>query len=480
MLHDADDVHVFSGDWTMLHARSRDGGRTWPVREAVIGTFASNQYGVALVGPGTLLAAAHDQYIGPVYWRSADHGTTWSATAPLFTVVSPPAMGSIKVLADGASAVVMWLGSSELRCRRTLDGGVTWQPETTLATWSGSSNSLFGFRTGSVIDVFWNSGNGTMLQRSTNGGSTWSNAVNVTPLWLSHATSNGTAMLMRMSTNHTLLHSANGGLHWTIKTIPGMPYPGEMAVEGTLMAVVGTTNPGVFGANTYAISVSNTGGQTWPASPLLMPSPVTWGTQVIVKNGVVYVRFYASDTLGVVTSRDGGNTWQLIGGPVSGGFWPGPRRIVHLATTPAPAPTYGHLHAYVGLGSTTLGIGTPGAGGMVPRLEGNGLPFQGAVTTLQLSDAVGGSLGALGISFAAPMPVPLGSAVLWPTVAPIVLPFATGGTAGAAGSGNHSLAIAIPVDAALVGASFTSQALVLDTANIDGFAVSNGLETWLR
>ncbi len=486
-LHDGDDVHVLglgppALNQGLRYARSRDGGRTWPLREVALGGYLEDtSFAATLAGPGVLIAVGSDQSVGPVYWRSADGGTTWSSTAPLFAVASPPGTGTVAALADGLDVVVLWLRGNQLNCRRSLDGGVVWQPAQQVSAYTNGGSFLHCFRNGGVIDVLWNSGStGAVRQRSTDGGSSWLPTETLVAPSMQTATSNGTHLMVRPSVGNSLLHSADGGATWVPKTIPGMPFPQRFAQEGTRMAAVGTEQFSGLGANTYVVSVSNDGGLTWPASPLQLPSPVSWQTQVLVEDGVVYVRFYPGDTLGVVTSRDGGNTWQLVGGSVSGGLWPGPRRNVHLVTTYSPPTTYGNFHVYVGLGSSTLGTGTPGAGGIVPRLEANGLPFQGAVTTLQLTHAVGGSLGALGISFAAPMPVPLGGAVLWPAVAPIVLPFATGGTAGAAGSGNHSLAIAIPVDAALVGASFTSQALVLDTANIDGFAVSNGLETWLR
>ena len=86
----------------------------------------------------------------------------------------------------------------------------------------------------------------------------------------------------------------------------------------------------------------------------------------------------------------------------------------------------------------------------------------------------------LGVSFSAPVPVPLGSGTWWPSVAPILLGYVTSGAPGQSGAGSFAQPLVVPVAPALVGTSFSSQAIVFDAASVDGFTVSNALQTWLR
>ncbi|MFY9342482.1 MAG: sialidase family protein [Planctomycetota bacterium] len=494
LVHDGDDVHAFGLSYaTIRHARSRDGGRTWPVREVPLGNYGADPSGgaidVAAAGPGILLVLANDQGIGPVHWRSVDHGTTWSPATPLFnSPYSTQGVGQVALLADGLDVVATWLRSSsgDMWCRRSVDGGATWLPQQVLdvATSFTSGNSLSGHRNGSIIDLLWNrNGSGTVHQRSIDGGATWLAAPSVVAPggmpggYTNTAASDGTNLLVlvAVSGGTTSLRSANGGASWSPLVVPGMTFP-RFAQEGPLVVAVG----GVSTPLTYVVSVSTDSGLTWSANPLQLPSPVNLSTEVAVAAGVAYVRFYPGDLLGLVVTRDAGLSWQLVGGPVNGGFAPGERRNVHLLLQGFPGTPTAQYLAYTGLGSTVLGAATPGTGGLAPGLVADGLPFQGSTTTLRVENALPGSVGALALSFAAPFAVPLGSATVWPTVGPIVLAFATGGTVGQPGSGGYSLPIAVPVNAALVGASFTSQALVIDAANPDGFAVTNALETWLR
>jgi hypothetical protein len=251
----------------------------------------------------------------------------------------------------------------------------------------------------------------------------------------------------------------------------------RLAQQGARVVVLGQ-NDGPPSAELY-VSVSNDAGATWPASPLVLPTNVTVGSVATIVDGTVCVRFLGGPALDLLVTRDGGATWQLVDGPADAGFAAGSARTTHLTRT-SVSPFLDRYHVYVGVGSAVLGAATPGAGGIPPRLWGDGLPFQGATTTLRLEDAVSGSLAVLGVSFAPPVPTPLGSGVWWPSVAPLLLAYATGGPPGQPGNGGFAQPITIPVAPSLVGTSFTSQAIVFDAASVDGFVVSNALETWLR
>lgn len=475
VLQDGDTVHALGRSaFSVLHARSRDGGRTWPVREAPIGPYTAGQGFAAAIGmPGTVMALAYDGNTGPTFWRSADEGSTWSPGITLSSVVSPLGAGATALLVEGLEVTAVWVrNGGEVACRRSLDDGVSWLPEQRLSVPGTSNAGLSCHRNGNVLDVIWAQDNSTVHQRSTDGGTTWLPAPQVVcGNGLVNAVSNGTDLLVALTTG-IFWRSTNGGASWTSFTIPGHGYPMSMSHEGSRIAVTSLVAYPA-GSLTYAISVSSNGGLTWSPT-LLLPSPVYVVPRTLVALGNTYVAFPGL-ALDIVTSRDGGTSWQLLGGPANF-LCAGPRRNVNIVLAGFPQARF---HAYVGLGSSVLGSATMGTGGIAPRLWSDGLPFQGATTTLRLDQAVGGSVAALGVSFATPAPVPFGSATLWPTVAPIVLAFATGG-GGQPGAGSFAQPLAIPVASALVGTSFTSQALVVDGAAADGFTVSNALETWLR
>jgi hypothetical protein len=488
LLHDGDVVHAFGrGSSFVVYARSRDGGRTWPLREFGLGPHSSqaaDRIMAAKTDPTTLLVLANDQVVGPVLWRSTDAGTTWSTAAPLFSPSAPAGNGTIALLVDGAAVVAVWLrhASGEVQCRRSTDGGASWLASQTIEAVapSSSGDSLGGWRHGNTIDLLWNKWpSGTVRQRSTDGGVTWlPTASAVSPIQMTFGTSDGTNLLVVLVSTG-ILHSSNGGNTFVPRTIPGMYRAQSLDQEGALMLCVGTAANGFF-ANTYVFSVSSDGGMTWSASPLLLPTPSVWPIEARVEDGIAYARWLVNPAFGVVTSRNGGASWQLVGGPADGGLWPGVQRNLHLRVDQSLGTTVPRYEAYVGIGSSRLGVGTAGTGGIAPELRGQGLPFQGSTTTLQVEHALGGSLGAIAVSFAAPVPLPFGTATVWPTVSPIVFGFATGGVAGQPGTGAFGLPITIPVATSLVGTSFTSQGFVIDASNVEGIAVSNAIETWLR
>lgn len=70
---------VGSPDGMLLHARSTDGGRTWPVREQPLGTFS--YLDAVASGPSLLVAVGEVMGIGPMLVRSIDDGATWDPRA---------------------------------------------------------------------------------------------------------------------------------------------------------------------------------------------------------------------------------------------------------------------------------------------------------------------------------------------------------------------------------------------------------------
>jgi hypothetical protein len=125
VLHDGDDVHAIGHDYArVLHARSRDGGRTWPLREAQLGLATVSRFEVVLAGPGQLLVVATSTISEPTAWRSGDAGTTWSPTPPLFP--GSMGLGQLALTANGPEVLAARLtGTGALSVRRSLDGGAS-------------------------------------------------------------------------------------------------------------------------------------------------------------------------------------------------------------------------------------------------------------------------------------------------------------------------------------------------------------------
>jgi hypothetical protein len=501
LLQVGDDVHAFAfGNTTVFHARSNDGGRTWPLREQALGVFASqnngapeNAHGVAVAAhAGQLLLASHDGTLGPRTTRSLDGGTTWSNPVGLASAVGLQSNSMRTCLAaDGPNVVVAWTNdrpNGRVFCNRSADFGVTWQPgdtllEVSLAPFPPAVQQLLVHRAGPTVHVLWHDG-AVRRQRSLDGGASWLPAVGgltgatmFATQWLVRVAGDGATLLLLVGGD--LLRSTDDGDTWTPAPGHGIPYVMDVAMQGNLAVVAGRTLP--LTNTDYFANVSTDGGATWRPTPYLIGGPdVQVRAHAFVDGGVSYVRWQMIGFPGVaMRSDDDGATWQVIEGPVHAGFSPGSERTVHAAIAPLPIFPIRH-YAYAGVGSTLLGTGTPGSGGIAPRLSTIGLPVRGRSTTLLVDQALGGGFGGIAISFAPPVALPFAGGTLHLGSLDVLFAFATGGTLGQPGTGSFALPVGIPNVATLIGASLVTQGVVLDPVAIDGMALTNALEIWLR
>jgi hypothetical protein len=498
-LQHGDFVHAFANNGhAVYHARSADGGRTWPVRERVVGTFwlggilASHRVLLAVQMPGQLLVLANDAVLGPGIVRSFDDGATWTPTTTVASVFAQQQNVRSGLHVDGTTVVVAWNDdrpAGRVFVNRSNDAGSTWQPADTpldlgIAPGSWGVNRVLVAGSGAHVHVLWHDG-AVRRQRSTDGGLTWlPSAVGLTGVaLLAHELpetllANGSTLLLRAG--ESLLRSTDAGDTWTVVTNHGVPRVNDVAAAGNLVVVTGNDNPQVV--LTHFVDVSSDGGATWRPAPLQLPgaSFLLLTPRASVDDGAVYVNWEIPGWPGnVIRSGDGGATWHVIEGPVQSGFSPGSVRTIHTARSVLGT---GHTlhHAYVGVGSTRLGTATPGTGGIAPRLTSAGLPLRGGATTLRVDGAVGGAQGVLAVSFDAPVAVPVGSATFHLAEVDVPIGFTTSAASGTPGAGTFALPVAVPTGTALVGASVVAQALVLDAGAGDGFTVTNALELWLR
>lgn len=125
-------------------------------------------------------------------------------------------------------------------------------------------------------------------------------------------------------------------------------------------------------------------------------------------------------------------------------------------------------------GFEPFGQGLAGTGGFVPTLVGTGQPVPSQLAELHVFDALGGTLGVL---LASPnlAPTPLLGGTVFPDLgAAITFWHLATGAAGQAGAGTFSLPIALPANLP-TGVRTHVQALYLDSAAVQGVAISNAL-----
>lgn len=496
LVQQGDRVHAFAlGALTVLHARSLDGGRTWPLREQPLGALeagasAFTRVDVEVVArPGELLVFGDNRYLGPQLVRSLDGGATWSQPVPIAAAAVPQTFDRMnpKAHVEGTTLVVAWTNDTpngRIFCNRSVDNGATWQPTDTRldlgqpAPVNNGGPHVIGY--GPVVNVLWSgAGSSACQQRSLDGGATWLQAPVILPSLLPLLTTagSGNTLLATDAWNH-MARSTDGGASWVPVSGHGIAYFLAIAIAGPLAVAVG--HNGVF-PPTFLVNTSNNGGATWQPTPLALPSPsLGVHATAIARPGELLVHWRVPGFAGnAIRSLDAGATWHVIDGPVQGGFSPGDQRTLHVESTNLTAVFPRH-HIYVGVGSSRLGTATAGTGGVAPSLTTSGLPVRGGSTTLLGSGAIGGSLAALALSLAPPTATPLGSATIHLASLDLLLALPTSGASGQAGVGTFSAGLAIPNSQALVGTRLVAQALVVDGGSPDGFAVTNALEIWLR
>ncbi|MFY9345631.1 MAG: sialidase family protein [Planctomycetota bacterium] len=498
-----DVVHAFAygGPGGVMHARSLDGGRTWPLREQAVGPFvcqigSSDETLVVPVAtrPGELLVLADDVTFGPRLVRSFDAGTTWSSPTSVAAVVTAQsARRYANLYVDGPTVVAVWGNdrpTGRVWTNRSTDGGATWQPTdtrldlgVTLPT-SVPVRRIDVFGIGPTVHVVWNQGF-AYYQRSLDGGATWLPAAMPFPApgggifsYMVDTAADGNVLFVVDETGK-LGRSADAGTSWQLVAVPGVPRVLEVAIAGA--RVVATGWNGITGPPpVFLVTTSADGGVTWQATPLSLPSPTPLVfPHAIATSSALFVHLELPGYPGnALRSTDGGASWQVLEGPVTGGFHAGERRTIHATST--PAGFFPQYHAYVGVGSTILGSATTGTGGGAPVLSTAGLPVRGGSTTMIVGGALGGTLGALAFSFAPPVAVPLGGGTVHLGTLDLVLPFVTSGAPGQPGAGTFGLPVSVPANAALVGASLVVQAWLLDGGAPPGFTLTNAIELWLR
>jgi hypothetical protein len=175
---------------------------------------------------------------GAYYRRTTDSGSTWSV--PI--LLSRPGAGEAGlpvIEANGSSLIAAWLESDNILSgvdtivvsRRSVDGGLTWEPPVQLSPSRESAGYPRLARAGNTVTLAWTNGyNGSIyVRRSTDGGSAWTSRQKIATTtskpfggsvyeaFPSPAIGTGVQYLAYVSASKTLKvrRSTDGGVHWS-------------------------------------------------------------------------------------------------------------------------------------------------------------------------------------------------------------------------------------------------------------------------
>ena len=292
--------------WTLTAARtiyrSVDGGATWtpatlpgdcPTFMGLSFVDARVGYLVCLVDATPPVGASPTAVTGPptaTVMRSTDGGATWTVVASGASTKSGP-IGTNIVATDERTlwaGVNDWDSGTQALLAVSRDGGATWSDAAPQGIDpvdkhpSGPSGSLPVFPTPADGFIWAWDGSAARMFRTRDGGVTWT----VEPQPSDHA-GPPAALLTPNSwvTYQTsplrILHSSDGGAHWTSVEAGGVPDPPDVFFFGFSDQEHGVANMG------QVLFVTADGGRTWAAPDLTAvapaPSPGVGGDEATVR-----------------------------------------------------------------------------------------------------------------------------------------------------------------------------------------------------
>ncbi len=188
-------VHVVwsdSRDTGIYYKRSTDGGTSWGADQRLTNQTAlfANSFRTSVAVSGTVVNVVwHDLRDGNIevyYKRSPDGGASWGADTPLTNHTGQSVNPSIAV--SGSVVHVAWEeqrdGNPEIYYRRSIDGGISWEPDTRLTNNPAQSRFASISVSDSVVHIVWrDQRDGNMeiyYKRSTDGGANWGSDTRLT------------------------------------------------------------------------------------------------------------------------------------------------------------------------------------------------------------------------------------------------------------------------------------------------------------
>ncbi len=314
-IHFEDAQHGWAAGNDMIY--TQDGGRTWQQSNWSLDTV----YGITCADLNICYASRGGTYLH----KTTDGGRNWFIINLPFDVGLPQFFDARNGVASGEGGVLRTTDAGQTwttwarthggyfinfnegwsvsgsSAERTIDGGLTWQPQTLPAgSW------IYGFR---MFDAQNGIGVGSQenIVRTTDGGATWTTQrapSSIYPLW--SVSYGDLAHIVAVGNSGTVLSSADGGLTWTRS--PKTQNPKQVN------RVTATDVNHAWSANADGeVMYTSNGGATW--SFVSLAPPVAAADVVGIEfsdnsNGWAALRDGTTGPSYVYRSADGGQSWQ--------------------------------------------------------------------------------------------------------------------------------------------------------------------------
>ncbi len=239
------------------YRRSVDAGVTW----ANLHTFGSpaSFWNIGIGADGDLVVATWTASVGGEHqvWaaNSVDEGLTWSGEQALSSATTVETTTHHDVTVDGDRVAAFWIdlanGDRNYYCRLSLDRGVTWEPQSTVAVVPNvDDGAIDGVFSGDALVAVYYSAGSMLARRSTDFGQTWDGPIMVAadrptgdqtrPRGLAASGSVVLACWWEGTGTVNVARSADAGLTWGWSGTPvmstGIGYP-SIAMRGAYALV---------------------------------------------------------------------------------------------------------------------------------------------------------------------------------------------------------------------------------------------------
>jgi hypothetical protein len=295
--------------------RSADGGGTWT--EILNGIHREVE--IDPTDPDTILVAGFTSTNGYGVYRSTNGGDDWTFSDTGLTETFLDSLG----IASAASSTVFAGGVVDGKLQKSTDGGLTWAESVDIKALRGTGNNVYlkdlavsaDGQTVVVLasELYYNTGN---LYRTDNGGTSWSRLYPPYDDWGdSVALDPNDADTIFLGTANGLYRSTNGGTSWS-KLTDGLGGTADISA----IAVSPQNSDLVYCAADDTGFVSTDGGDSWTQTGTAPPEEIQ--DAAIAPSDFRSVVFAAGPLNPAVDAGDYEGVWGLAGnGTIAGRVW---------------------------------------------------------------------------------------------------------------------------------------------------------------